>query len=236
MAIRGILFDKDGTLLNFNGTWLEPYMQAANYLAHQAADASLAETLLAAGGYVAHSRSWQPDSLLASASNEQILRFWADLIGRRLEDSEIDQVQKIFSRAGANDVPAAANLPELLQCLKTDGYKLGLATMDDYRNAEKMVSRLALQGQFDFICGADSGYGIKPDPGMIGAFAEHCDLVCGEVCMVGDSPKDLQMGRNAHCGLCVGVLTGAHQADALASLADYVLTSIKELPALLRSL
>ena len=33
--ITGILFDKDGTLLDFNRTWIPPYLQAAAFLSER---------------------------------------------------------------------------------------------------------------------------------------------------------------------------------------------------------
>ena len=44
--------------------------------------------------------------------------------------------------------------------------------------------------------------------------------------MVGDSPRDLKMGRNAGVGLTVGVLTGTTGSAALAENADHIYENI----------
>jgi phosphoglycolate phosphatase len=48
---------------------------------------------------------------------------------------------------------------------------------------------------------------------------------------VGDSVADLQMGRAAGAGRCIGVLTGVGTAADLAPYADVTLRSIAELRA-----
>ena len=80
--IKGILFDKDGTLLDFNRTWLRPYQEATRYLAHSVGRPALASTLMQTGGYIEATGRWMADSLLASGSNQQILEHWGQQIGQ----------------------------------------------------------------------------------------------------------------------------------------------------------
>ena len=56
-------------------------------------------------------------------------------------------------------------------------------------------------------------------------------LAAAEVAMVGDNRHDMEMGRTAGCGACVGVLTGTSAAADLAPLATVVLDSIAALEA-----
>ena len=232
--IKGILFDKDGTLLDFNGTWLEPYFQASRYLADCAGDPALADQLMRNGGYIEKTGGWQCDSLLASGSNEQIYDFWSAEMGGLMTSAQIARIREIFSHAASAYVPAVENTEKLLQSLKAQEIKLGLATMDDELNARGMLRQLHLTDCFDFICGADSGYGVKPEAGMINGFCEVCNLVPEEVLMVGDSPKDLNMGKNAGAALTVGVLTGAHGREELEAIGDVVIENISGLEKLIQ--
>ena len=231
--IQGILFDKDGTLLDFNATWLPPYREVSEYLANSVNKPELARDLLSKGGYIEETGGWVRDSLLASGSNQQILDFWSREIGELIEGDRLEQVRKIFAHAGNSYVPAIDSLDSFLLDLKDRGYKLGLATMDDQENAHEMIRRLNLTDTFDFVCGGNSGFGVKPDPGMVNAFCEACEIEKTQVMMVGDSPKDLDMGRNAGVALTVGVLTGAHGRAELVSCGDYVLNNITGLVDLL---
>ena len=47
-----------------------------------------------------------------------------------------------------------------------------------------------------------------------------------EVIVVGDNRHDIEMGKNARAGLCIGVLTGASTRDELEEIADLVLDDI----------
>ena len=233
VMIQGILFDKDGTLIDFNGTWLKPYQQACDYLADIAGRPELSAQLMKDGGYDAKTGCWACDSVLASGNSDQILDFWEEQLSCRLTPAQRLQIEKIFSYSATLCVPAVTNLRGLLEQLKWRRIRLGLATMDNEANALMMLKHLELSEFFEFVCGADSGHGNKPDPGMVYAFCNACGLPCNRVIVVGDSPKDLCMGSNAKVALSVGVLSGAHERDQLNQYADVILENISGLPSLL---
>ena len=188
--IKGILFDKDGTLLDFNATWLDPYLNASTFLANSVGKPELAEVLMREGGFNAQTNTWETDSLLASGSNDQIFDFWSEKIDRLIDDEMKAGLRKIFSHAAHHYVPAISDMADYLMRLKSKGITLGIATMDDERHAQGMLEKLTIKQYFDFVCGADSGYGVKPEPGMVLAFCEQCHLSPTDIYMVGDSPKD----------------------------------------------
>jgi len=88
--------------------------------------------------------------------------------------------------------------------------------------------------EFEFLCGYDSGHGVKPEPGMVLAFCQAMSLQPEEVIVVGDNSHDIEMGKNAQVGLCVGVLTGASTRAELEQIADIVLNDLTELPDLIK--
>ncbi|WP_369271283.1 phosphonatase-like hydrolase [Streptomyces sp. R11] len=86
------------------------------------------------------------------------------------------------------------------------------------------------------LCPADAGGRGRPYPDMVltallrTAAAEDVR----ELAVVGDTSYDMLSGVRAGAGLVAGVLTGAHDADALrAAGATHVLGSVAELPGVL---
>lgn len=223
--IRGILFDKDGTLIDFNRTWLTVFQRAAEYLHTRFGESADPNALLKSGGYIAESKTWQPDSLLVGGCNQEIIALWTDMIGQPIEGDALQSLEAIFTRPADAFVPVVDDLNSLLIELRELGIKLGVATMDNEANAHHLLGAMGVDALFDFVCGADSGYGIKPQAGMVEAFCRHCELQNNQVMMVGDSPNDMNMGKNAGVALTVGVC-GAYDAKVLAPYADKVIENI----------
>ena len=90
MKYRGIVFDKDGTLLDFNRTWLPVYRYAAREFAE--GDVVLEELLLTQHGFEPERNRFIGGSLLAAGNNRQIAIAWASQINKP------DQVEHIGSQ------------------------------------------------------------------------------------------------------------------------------------------
>ena len=125
------------------------------------------------------------------------------------------------------------DLPALFSRLRQLGLALGVATMDAQAAAHAHLSAHGIDTLLDFVCGYDSGHGVKPEAGMVEAFCRTVGQPSAAVAVVGDTVRDLAMARAAAAGLAIGVLTGASLREALEPHADHVLGSIAELEALL---
>ena len=55
--------------------------------------------------------------------------------------------------------------------LKGRGLRLGIATMDSEESARASMRMFKADRHLDFICGFDTGHGMKPGGGMVEAFA-----------------------------------------------------------------
>jgi phosphoglycolate phosphatase len=109
------------------------------------------------------------------------------------------------------------------------GLALGVATNDSEAPARAHLAHAGIADLFAFVAGYDSGWGGKPAPGQLLAFARAAGLDPGACAMVGDSLHDLAAARAA--GMAgVAVLTGIAGRDTLAPAADAVLGSVAELP------
>ena len=226
--IRGVLFDKDGTLLDFGRSWAPISRRAATLAA--ADKPELVPALLRACGQDPVTDAFAPGSAMVSGTAEDVARSWLPVLGDIDIDALIVLIDAVFTE-GARQVAPVFGLHETVAALRAAGLRLGLATSDNEDSARATLEHLSLLDDFDFICGWDSGHGTKPGPGMALAFCAATGLAPAEVAMVGDSLHDLHMAANAGLGLRVGVLTGPATHDQLRPHADLVLASISELPA-----
>ena len=79
MTTLGILFDKDGTLLDYYATWMPLNRKAALIVAN--GDQGLADHLLVAGGFDAVTGRMRSGSMLAAGNNAEIAALWRPLLG-----------------------------------------------------------------------------------------------------------------------------------------------------------
>jgi phosphoglycolate phosphatase len=222
--IRGIVFDKDGTLFDFRaswGRWAETFLQSI------ARDEQHLRDLAAAIGYLPDSNGFAPDSPVIAATAADIA---AALLPHLPGQTQGGLTDKIDQAAAGVAMSEAVPLVPLLSALRARGLKLGVATNDSEVPARAHLDRHGLTGFLDFIAGSDSGHGAKPGPGMCLAFASATGLEPAQVLMVGDSRHDLDAGRAAGMRP-IAVLTGIAQANDLAPHAEAVLPDIGALPA-----
>lgn len=227
--IKGLLFDKDGTLLDFDATWGQ---WAKGFLSELAdGDDTLAARMGAAMGYDLAAGAFAPHSPVIAGTADVAI----DLLHPFLPHWEREALMAHGNaKAAAAPLVAPCPLPELFDQFDAMGLPCGVATNDAESSAVTHVKALGLEGRFARILGFDSGYGGKPAPEMLWAFSGHCSLDPASVAMIGDSTHDLHAGRAAGM-VCVGVLTGPAKRKDLAAHADVVLDSVADLPDWLQS-
>ncbi len=222
--IRGILFDKDGTLFDFHATW--GGWTAALLFDLTGEDPDRAATLGAAIGYDLHARRFAPDSIVIANTPDEIAQALLPHLPGATPTGLVNRMNLLAAQAV---LAPAVPLAPLFSGLRGRGLKLGLATNDAEAPARTHLASVGVHDLFDFVAGFDSGFGGKPAPGMLLAFADRFGLAPAQVVMVGDSRHDLIAGRAAGMRT-VGVLTGMAAMAELEPLADAVLPDIGHLP------
>jgi phosphoglycolate phosphatase len=227
-SIKGVLFDKDGTLIDFEASWRDLVEQIiAEY---SKGDGDLALQIGDVIGFDGRTRVFLPGSPVVADTVDVIASVMAQVLpgvsAFELED-DINIRATAISETGLAPV---AGLAQALTRLRDMGMSLGIATHDVESAAHAHMRLLGVHEAFSFIAGYDSGHGHKPGPGMPNAFAAHIGADPSELVMVGDSIHDLGAGRSAGCAYCVAVLTGPATEVELAPYADIVLPSVADLP------
>lgn len=232
-TIAGVLFDKDGTLVDFDLTW----GRAGHAVMHDLGrgDAPVVARLAAAMHYDVASRRFAPTSPLIAGAPDTYVHLWAEALGRANDPAMLDDLNRAFTEATLRSLAPIGDPDAVLLALKARGLKLGLATNDGEASARRQLAALGLDAHMDFVAGYDTGHGGKPDPGMVQAFARAVGVPPSRIAMVGDSHLDLVAARAAGA-VAVAVLSGPARRDELEPLADHVLDGIADLPALVDSL
>ena len=229
--IRGVLLDKDGTILDYAKTWIPINREVA--LAAASGDQTLADTLLRAGGHDPETDQVAPGTPLAAAAPDGITACFASVLGHRAPPELLATVTHLFADGGGKHAVLLDGAREAIMALKAMGLRIGVATNDADGGMRASLKRVGLLDAFDFLVAADGGHGAKPGPGMALAFAKAVGLAPGALAAVGDTAHDLEMATRAGYGLKVAVLSGTGTRDDLAPFADVILGSIRDVPEIL---
>jgi phosphoglycolate phosphatase len=220
--IRAVIFDKDGTLFDFRKSW-GAWCRAV--LARLASDPATSDRLARVLGFNPETGDFAATSPVIACTTPEVVA----LVHAALPGSDLAALDRLLNDLAVEiAMIPAVDLPLVLGGLKRRGLVLGLATNDTEAPARVHLDQAGVLELFDFVAGCDSGWGGKPAPGQLVAFAKAHGLIPSEVAMVGDSTHDLHAGRAAGMK-AVAVLTGIARAEALAPHADVVLPSIATL-------
>ncbi|MFC9502621.1 phosphonatase-like hydrolase [Streptomyces sp. NPDC057002] len=203
------------------------------------ADGGLVEQAFAAA---ARRLGADPDSMLdhvRATMGESKISVFRHLFGQEAKAQEANQA---FEKAYAELVDGGriAALPgarEAVEALTSQGRTVVLTTGFARTTQDAILAALGWQDLVPLtLCPADAGGRGRPFPDMVlTAFLRTAaaDDV-RQIAVVGDTSYDMLTGVRAGAGVVAGVLTGAHDADALrAAGARHVLDSVADLPAVL---
>lgn len=244
-----VIFDKDGTLIDFTALWayytvnaVEALMSAIEQqkVEHQNQPQFNAPTLrgdlFAMLGYDPATHQFNPQSPVVTAPLPTIYTLVAGILYRHgwgWLDAEL-QVQRAFvpimhQPIQREMIQATAPLLPLFLALRQADVQIAVVTSDDRTPTLATLEWLELTEHIAFVACADDGYAYKPAPDGILAACEATGIVPAQAVMVGDSTTDMLAGQRAGVGLRVAVLTGTMDQATLAPLADEVLQSVGEI-------
>ena len=213
MAIRNILFDLDGTLLDTN----ELIIQSFQYT------------------YKMH--------LNKQVDKEDIIKNFGEILKITLdrefgEDSEkaIKTYRNFQTGNFEKLITIQKGVREGIIELDRQGYKLGIVTSRLNDSAIKGLKHFGLMDYFESIIGSDDTDQHKPDPTPALMALKKLEGKPEETILVGDSPFDILCGKNAGI-TSVAVGWSALPMDMILKYEpDYVVESMEELMRLVEKL
>ncbi|MGE6598421.1 MULTISPECIES: HAD family hydrolase [Bacillus] len=229
--VKAILFDKDGTLMDFHSIWIKVAEElVAECINLYQLPESMQQVILkeiGVDGAVVHPRS----ALAAGTSLDVAKGICKYIVSSREEEMHEWVSEKLFSLMYEyrEHMRMTADLPKVLQALKDRGLILGVVTADDFAPTELFLKQYQLEPFFDCVIASDTFPAQKPDKRIIESFCERFNLETCEVAVVGDTPTDLHLAKNGGDCYAIGVLSGTGDRQTLEPLADLVLQSVEGL-------
>ncbi len=232
--VAGVLFDKDGTLIDFHSMWLYWTQSFIDHLEDAIpAFAKIKDQFKASIGWSRTDDRLEPNSILASAPTEDILILAArqlchtgipwDDAWRQTTASLLNVERSLPWSTLTSPVPGVV---ETLRNLKTAGIAVAVVTADTRRRALEDLDRIGALDYVDVVLGHDSVTQSKPNPEMAKLACERLNISEDAAVIVGDTATDIYTGKRAGLRATIGVLSGAADSDELFGVADYLLDSV----------
>lgn len=232
MTIKAILFDKDGTLIDVNRTWIPLYRDML--MAEFGVPEPGAYAMMTTAGYDQRSDSFLAGSVLAGGTTRQLIEIWWPRETAQRQAEIAHRIDHHYAPLARKYLLPLFDVALLLDELNGMGLTLGVGTNDSVASAQGQMQHLGVADRFAAIIGSDSVAIPKPSGQMILHFAKLVGCQPDEIAMVGDNTHDLEEARHGGAGLAIGVLSGNGATDDLGPLADVLLSNATELPAHLR--
>lgn len=214
-----VIFDLDGTLLNT----IDDLGTAANH--------TLAEL-----GLPQHTLD-EYRLMVGNGMRKLIMRALPQ--DKASDDAFIDSTLKQFLEYYAAHIDVYTKpypgIPELINTLSTDGYKLAVASNKIQAGAEKLIAEFFPGIPFEAVMGNSPLYPLKPDAAVVEYIMDKAGTDRAHTVMVGDSGTDIQTARNAGIPIIAvswgfrprHELTSANQiADSSDALGSFLFASL----------
>jgi phosphoglycolate phosphatase-like HAD superfamily hydrolase len=234
---RCVVFDKDGTLIDFHAVWGPRLVRGGKALAAKTGlGDDFVNHLYRASGYDADAGRTLGQGPLATAPLHQFSVIVASVLfqhgltwDQALALSKDHMGSAMTATPTAQEIIPRGAIGESLKRLVDAQIPAVIATTDNRLATEIMMHELRLEPLFaDVRCGDDDGP-VKPDIAVLNGIAYSQQLDVSELVMVGDTVSDLTMARRAGAALCVGITGGAGSPEELQPHADVLIGDISEI-------
>lgn len=187
MTIKAVIFDKDGTLVDMNATWGRAMSRTIEHLCNDDEQKRLLSHNL---GLNLATGTFSEDSVAPRTT-------WSNLraiIATAIDPDEFAKWNRQYAAEALAPTPTAI---ETIETLHATGYKLALATNHIVEPTMHQLELLEIDKYFTCVLAADSGFGSKPEPGMVLEAMRQLDTTTDNCVMVGDTTSDLGAAKAA---------------------------------------
>lgn len=236
--VSGILFDKDGTLIEFKQIW-HPIIKGVFTKLEQ--EYHLSEETLQEIKRISGYRDggFERESMIQYYATSEIIKSWMKIMETG-EDRETlgisaNTLMQLIEEQATDPkltVIPIEGVEELLTYLKNQGYKLGIATADSRLSTINTLKKAKLYDYFDYIGCDEDGVAPKPSKDILLQFSGRMNLKTEEILVVGDSITDMEFAENAGAKF-VGIKTDYNNHELFIEKNKVTVEQIKDIIPLL---
>ena len=218
--IKLVVFDIAGTTINEQNIVYKILQKAIN---NKGLNVSLEDVLKKGAGKekfqaIRDILDFIQDETLNNEILKEIFNDFQELLDEAYEDLEVKTFEGVV---------------ELFELLRAKNIKITLNTGYNSRVATMLLDKLDwyVTEDYDLLITANDVVNSRPNPEMIEKARNYFSITKpAQVLKAGDTAIDIEEGKNANCGITVGVLSGAQTKEQLKSAnPDLILSSLKDL-------
>jgi HAD superfamily hydrolase (TIGR01549 family) len=223
MGVKAVIFDLDGTIVSFN-------------LDYKALRGEVRACLLRVG--VPASVLSVKDSIFEMLKKTEIFVRNSGKSAEAMEEirNEALAVAEKYELDAAMRTDLLPGAIETLTALKRMDLKIGLFTLNSDKAANYILQRFKLGDFFGVTVPRNKVNFVKPNPEHLEMALKVLGVAAGETVVVGDGNVDMQCARELKA-VAVGLPTGVATVEQLKRHgANYIITSITDLPVLIENI
>ena len=223
MPIKAVILDLDGTVALFNLDFKTVRALVKGYLMNRGVPGSILSLKESVFEMLRKTEMWAEHSGKSEKFLDEVLGDASDITER-------------FELEAAANTSLLPGVMDTLKALREMGLKTGLCTINSENSVNRILQRFSITALFDVVISRNQVRHVKPNPEHLAAALKVLGVPPEETMVVGDSRADMQSAKELEA-VAVGLPTGVSTVEQLMnSGADYVVTSMVDLPVLLARL
>lgn len=235
--IDGILFDKDGTLLEFGSLWVDWADELLSTVVSAARLPSSGKNKLAnAIGFDAEAKSWDPEGPLCIGSLDDLIT----ILSFRLYENgmpwnqSLELVTNVYTEIDKRndwdkDIKPVSGLKNFLDKAQASNLKLGVVTSDNHSQAIQHLKALNIDLYFNSVIGHDQVIRGKPFPDMVEKACDQLNMQPERTLIIGDSDGDMMLGKKSDMLASIGIVSEPNSPSDHLINADHVIRNYDDI-------
>lgn len=221
--VKAVIFDLDGTIASFNLDYKSLRGEVRSYLLRVGVPASVLSIKESVFDMLEKTRIYMKNNRRFDRAMEEI----------RNEALAIAEKYELEAASNTDILPGAY---ETLKTLKQLDLKIGLFTLNSGKAANHILQRFKLSSYFSVMVPRNKVNFVKPNPEHLETALKVLGVSPEETVVVGDGEVDMESAKELKA-IAVGLsATGSKTKQLINRGANYIITSISDLPILLQKI